>query len=159
MRVALWVRRLASRQADLAGGALYAWNSHGTLPHGSTPLPLNVTVEGGTFVQNRALNQWGGALANWHSSVFVHGALFDGNAAAVMGGALWTDAASTSDVSASALTANNAAPAGGAVWSHPKGSTVLALHNTFRVHSAKQGRDEAKWFSGCRCSGKGGVSA
>ena len=61
--------------ADLAGGALYAWNAHSK---------TNVTVLGGSFLNNRAKTQWGGAVSNWHSTVVVNGSRFDGNSAAVM---------------------------------------------------------------------------
>ena len=126
--------------ADLAGGALYAWNAHSK---------TNVTVLGGSFLNNRAKTQWGGAISNWHSTVVVNGSRFDGNGAAVMGGALWTDAESTSNLTACTWTVNNTAPQGDAVWSHPHGATDLAEHNQFVVDTARQGAETERWFAQC----------
>jgi hypothetical protein len=131
--------------ADLAGGALYAWNVHGA--HDGAP--LNVTLQGGALLRNEAKTQWGGALANWHSDVRVSGSRFDANDAAMMGGALWTDASSTTTLAQCTWTANNTAAQGLAVWSHPNGATELAQHNTLVVDTPQQVAHANDWFVGC----------
>jgi predicted outer membrane repeat protein len=130
-----------ANSADLAGGALYAWNANKA---------TNVTIVGGSFVGNEARTQWGGAVANWHSTVLLNGSVLDGNQAAMMGGALWTDAESTSNLTHATWTVNNTAAAaakggggGGVVWSHPKGDTYLLSHNTFLVDHAAQATPSA----------------
>ena len=75
--------------ADLAGGALYAWNAN---------KDNNITLLGGMFSQNEARTQWGGAISNWHSHVILNGTSFADNQAAMMGGAVWTDAESLTNL-------------------------------------------------------------
>jgi hypothetical protein len=122
--------------ADLAGGALYAWNSNKR---------NNVTIVGGSFLRNQARRQWGGALANWHSTVaMTNGTVLSGNHAMMMGGALWTDAESTSLLDGvttfvnNTVTSNGTGTGGGVAWSHPKGTTHLVDHNAFVVDNAEQ---------------------
>ena len=132
--------------ADLAGGALYAWNSNKL---------NNVSLVGGQLHANQALTQWGGAVANWHSRVSLNKTMLAGNRAAQMGGALWTDAESSSNLTGCTLTTatngSSSAADGSITWSHPHGSTILAQHNTLLVPTQRQASHAAvaRDFAGC----------
>ena len=90
--------------ADLAGGALYAWNSHGH----KDGVPLNVSISANSrFLGNTATTQWGGAIVNWHSSLSINQTFFDLNSAAQFAGALWNDAESVTNLTHAIFTVNN----------------------------------------------------
>ena len=144
--------------ADLAGGALYVWNSHGN----KDGVPLNVSIGAKSrFIGNTANTQWGGAIVNWHSSVSINQTSFDLNSAAQFAGALWNDAESSSNLTHSVFTVNNTViRAGGkegvAVWSNKKGLTRIMDHNILVVDTEQQGGKAKDWFVGsCVITGDG----
>ena len=145
--------------ADLAGGALYAWNSHGS----KDGVPLNVSISASSqFIGNKAATQWGGAIVNWHSSVFIDNTFFDENSAAQLAGALWNDAESRTNVTRSIFTVNNTVTGGSArqgvvVWSNKKGLTAMSEHNRFIVDTEQEGIHFKDWFVGSVAIAKDGL--
>jgi len=129
--------------APSGGGGIYAWQVAGGVQ--------NVTITNATFIGNMASSGNGGAIGNWHSTIFVIDSFFDANTANKTGGAIWNDASSTTVMENTVFTVNNSAPVGGVVFDNPKGTANITKHCIFEVDDPSQGTTAniSKYFPDC----------
>ena len=101
-----------------SGGAFYTYVAGETLQ-----------VRGSTFVDNHALDGWGGAIENeWASTLFVSDSTFEDNTATAAGGAISQWYETSLAITGSSFARNTASASGGAVYFNPYQGRVDDLY-------------------------------